>query len=335
MNQIGIKKLVSIKNLIFLLLGIGFLILPQILKNNYVISTIVYCFSFAAFGVAWNLIGGYGAQISWCHAAFVAVGAYTSFIAYGAFNMSPFLSMPIGMALSYLLATIIGRATFRLRGSYFSIATIAFAEIVRILLLYYKTITGGASGKYITFSKESFLNLTFKKDTPFYYIMLVVLVIVLLITAKFEKSKIGYYLGAIKGDEDAAMSLGIPAFKIKLTAFQLSAVITSAIGTIFAFFLTYIDPTSVGSMTLSVKIGVVAIIGGVGTLWGPVLGAFLIVPLIELTSVLLGQKGGSQLLYGLALVLVVIFRPNGLIGLIKKTGKLAKPDRSSEKGSNV
>jgi len=329
------SKKITLKSCIIAVLTLILIALPQIIDNNYVISTFVYCFSFAALGVAWNIIGGYGAQISLCHAAFVATGAYTSYIAYNAIGLSPFLSMPIGMIISYLLATLIGQGTFKLRGPYFSIATISFAEILRVLLLYFKNFTGGASGKYITFKKESFFNLTFKEDTAFYYIMLVVLVIVLFITAKFAKSKIGYYLGAIKGDEDAALSLGIPAFKIKLYAFQISAVITSAIGTIFGFFLTYIDPTSVGSINLSIKICVVAIIGGLGTLWGPVLGAFLIIPLIELASILLGQKGGSQLLYGLALILVVIFRSDGLISFFNKSSTSNRRIRKRDKGASV
>jgi branched-chain amino acid transport system permease protein len=223
--------------------------------------------------------------------------------------------MPVGMGLSFIAATLIGYGTFRLRGVFFSIATIAFAEILRVLILVFKSFSGGASGLYTTYAGNSFIRLTFRNDTPFYYIMLVVLSLVVFYTSRFEKSKIGYCLGAIKGDEDAAESLGIETFKIKLLAFQISAMITAVVGSIYASFLTYIDPTTICGMDLSVKIGVVAIMGGVGTLWGPVLGAFIIVPLIEITSILMGQQGGSQLLYGLALVLVVIFKPTGIISL--------------------
>ena len=313
-------------------IAVVLLVLPLFIDNNYIISTLVYCFSFAALGVAWNIIGGYGAQISWCHAAFIAMGAYTSYIGYNNFGISPFLSMPIGMIISYLLATLIGKGTFRLRGPFFSIATIAFAEIVRVLLLYFKDFTGGSSGNYITFRGENFFNLTFREDTPFYYIMFVVLALVIFVAGRFEKSKIGYYLGAIKGDEDAALSLGIPTFKIKLYAFQISAVMTSAIGTIFAFFMTYIDPTSVGSLTLSIKIGVIAIVGGLGTLWGPVLGAFVIIPLIEFANILLGQSGGSQILYGLALVLIIIFKSDGLISIFNKQKTVGSKKNTCKKG---
>jgi branched-chain amino acid transport system permease protein len=223
------------------------------------------------------------------------------------------------MAIAYGFATLVGYGTLRLRGAYFSISTIAFAEILRVLLLYFKGVTYGSSGAFITFRGSSFANLMFEDDIPFYYITFGILVLVLLFTKWFEKSKLGYYLGAIKGDEDAAISLGIPAFKIKLKAFQISAVITAAIGVVFAFFLSYIDPVSVCSMDLSVKIGVVVIVGGIGHLWGPVIGSFIIVPLIEITGVLLGQRGGSQILYGLALILIVTNKQDGVIGFFKKS----------------
>jgi len=315
MSLLFSKKKFSAKNLIQLFILIVLLILPHLIKNNYLTAVIITCFTFGALGVAWNLIGGYGAQISWCHAAFVATGAYTSFILNKRFGISPFVCIPIGILLAFLISTAIGYGTLKLRGPFFSIATIAFAEILRVLLLYFKGVTGGASGLYVTYRENSFANLTFSNDIPFYYIMLVALIIVLLITAFFEKSKTGYYLGAIKGDEDAAISLGIPAFKIKLRAFQLSAVIAAAIGTFYAFFLTYIDPASICGMDLSVKIGVVAIVGGIGTLWGPVVGAFVIIPLIELASNLVGQQGGTNLLYGLALMVVVILRSDGLLSI--------------------
>ncbi|MFT4106323.1 MAG: branched-chain amino acid ABC transporter permease [Lacrimispora sp.] len=305
----------STKNIVQLVVLIAVLILPFLIKSNYLTTVIITCFTFGSLGVAWNLIGGYGAQISWCHAAFVATGAYTSFILNKNFGISPFVCIPLAMLLALGISTIIGYGTLRLRGPFFSISTIAFAEILRVLLLYFKGITGGASGLFVTYREDSFWNLTFSNDKPFYYIMLFVLVTVILITAAFEKSKTGYYLGAIKGDEDAAISLGIPAFKIKLRAFQLSAVIAAAVGTIYAFFLTYIDPASICGMDLSVKIGVVAIVGGIGTLWGPVVGAFVIIPLIEFASHLMGQQGGTNLLYGLALMTVVIFRSDGLLSI--------------------
>lgn len=293
------------------------LIFPQVVSNYYV-SIICQCLLFACFGVSWNMIGGYGAQISWCHSAFVAMGAYCNFILASNFNISPWLTMPLGMVVSYVLATIIGYGTFRLRGPYFSIATIAFAEACRLSINYFKGITKGSAGIYVTYRGNSLAALTFKNDIPFYYISLALLVFILVITYIFTQSRTGKFLGAIKGDEDAAESLGIETFKVKLHAFQASAVFCAMAGAIYASFMTYISPTAICGMDLSIKIGIVAIVGGVGTLFGPVLGAFIVVPLIELTSKLLGAVGGSQLLYGLLLVVIVIFRPQGIISLFTR-----------------
>lgn len=293
------------------------MIFPNVVSNYYV-SIIIQCLLFACFGVSWNMIGGYGAQISWCHSAFVAMGAYCNFILASNFNISPWLTMPLGMAVSYVLATIIGYGTFRLRGPYFSIATIAFAEACRLSINYFKGITKGSAGIYVTYRGHSLAALTFKNDIPFYYISLALLVLILVVTYIFTQSRTGKFLGAIKGDEDAAESLGIETFKVKLHAFQASAVFCAMAGAIYASFMTYISPTAICGMDLSIKIGIVAIVGGVGTLFGPVLGAFIVVPLIELTSKLLGAVGGSQLLYGLLLILIVIFRPQGVISLFRR-----------------
>lgn len=315
------KDLLSPKYVLGLLVLAAAVVFPLFVRGNYLISISVSCFIFASLGVAWNIIGGYGAQISWCHAAFLSVGAYTNFILATNFGLSPFLSMPLGMLISFLLATLIGYGTFRLRGAYFSIATIAFAESVRILLQYCSGITKGAAGIYMTYSGHSFTALTFKNDRPFYYISLMLLLLIVYGTYRFTRSKTGFYLSAIKGDEDATESLGIETFKVKLTAFQISAMLTSVVGAIYASFLTYIAPASTCGLDLSIKIGVIAIVGGIGTLWGPVLGAFIVIPLIEMTSVLLGQHGGSQMLYGLLLIIIVIFRPAGVISLFQKGEK--------------
>ena len=170
----------------------------------------------------------------------------------------------------------------------------------------------------MTYRGNSLAALTFKNDIPFYYISLILLIGILIVTYIFTQSRTGKFLGAIKGDEDAAESLGIETFKIKLHAFQASAVFCALAGSIYASFMTYISPSAICGMDLSIKIGIVAIVGGVGTLFGPVLGAFIVVPLIELTSKLLGAVGGSQLLYGLLLVLIVIFRPQGIISLFSR-----------------
>jgi branched-chain amino acid transport system permease protein len=173
---------------------------------------------------------------------------------------------------------------------------------------------------FITFRKSSFWELTFRTDTPFYYIIFVLMLLALFCAYRFTKSKTGYYLSCIKGDEDAAQSLGIETFKVKLRAFQISAMMMSVAGAFYGSFLTYISPFSTASFDLSIQIGVVAIVGGVSTLWGPVLGAFIVVPLIEITGKLLGQRGSSTIFYGFLLILIVVFCPKGLIHLFSVWG---------------
>lgn len=310
------------KSIIIAVLAVILLLVPAITKNNYIITTLVYCFVFSSLGVSWNMIGGYGAQISWCHSVFVAMGAYSSMILYKTLGVSPFISIFVGMALAYALATAIGYGTFRLRGPFFSLSTIAFAEIVRIIIQFWGGLTGGASGYSVQYKGANFINLMFKNDVPFYYIMFTVLAVVILLTSWFEKSKMGYYLSAIKGDEDAAISLGINSFKVKLKTFQISAVIAAAVGTFYGFFLTFIDPMTICSLDFSVKIGIGAIIGGIGTLWGPVLGAFVVNIITQLLNSSFSDIGGlSQCLYGLALIIVVAFRPAGLISFFTGKGR--------------
>ena len=284
-------------------------------RPNYIITIIIQCLAFAIFGICWNILGGYGAQISWCSAAFVAIGAYTNFICQQSFGLSPFVTLPLGVILSFLFATAIGYGTFRLRGPYFSIATIAFAETLRSVIQYAQPITKGSAGIYITFKGDNFWALTFRNDTPFYYIIFFLMLLALFFSYRFTKSKTGYFLSCIKGDEDAAQSLGIETFKVKLTAFQISAIMMSVAGAFYGSFLTYISPFSTASFDLSIQIGVVAIVGGVSTLWGPVLGSFIVIPLIEITGKVLGQRGSSTILYGLLLIVIVIFCPKGLINL--------------------
>lgn len=296
---------------------------PLLGTSNYLITVGVNCLIFACFGLSWNLISGYGGQISWCHSSFAAIGAYTSVILFNRMGISPFLSLPLGMLLSFVLSTIIGFISFRYRGPFFSITTIALAELVRVLILHFADLTQGSRGINIKFS-ASFVNLLFSSNTPYFYIMIVLLAIMIVVTNIFEKSKTGYYLRLIANDEDAAITLGVPTSKVKLRTLQLSAILMSALGTFYAFFMMFIDPNVIAGLDLSIKIGSVAIIGGIATAWGPVVGAFIIIPLIELANVLLGQSGAAQFLYGAGIVLVVVLQPKGVLYFFNKESKVYK-----------
>jgi branched-chain amino acid transport system permease protein len=276
-------------------------------------------FLFATMGLAWNLIGGYGAQLSLGHSAFFAIGAYTSVLLLGAFGLSPWIGGAIGMAVACLAAIIIGVPCFRLRGPYFTLATIAAAEIVRILLLHFQDLTGGANGIPLPFHGNSFLSLQFSTKAPYYYLALLLLVIVFCVVQQMQRQKIGRYLAAIREDQDAAESLGVQSDRVKLTAFLVSGAITAACGVFYAFAVGYIDPDGVASVNLSIEIAVVVIVGGINTLWGPILGALVVIVLTELTNMYLGslRSGASLVLYGLLLIVVVLVRPAGLISLFR------------------
>ncbi len=306
------------------------LIFPLVVHVPYYIHTMFMFFLFATMGLAWNLIGGYGAQLSLGHSAFFAIGAYTSVLLAGDFNITPWVGGGVGMVLACLAAIIIGVPCFRLRGPYFALATIAAAEIIRILLLHFQHLTGGANGIPLPFHGANFLFLQFATEGPYYYLALLLLVVVFAIVHRMKKQKIGRYLAAVREDQDAAESLGVRSDRVKLTAFVVSAAITAACGVFYAFSVGYIDPDSVASVNLSVEIAVVVIVGGINTLWGPVLGASVVIALTELTNMFLGSFHGAGLvLYGLLLIVVVLAKPAGLISFFDYRKAKPLPKKAS------
>ena len=293
------------------------LLLPMVFNSFYIMSVLINCLLFASMGYAWNLISGYGGMVSICHAGFIAIGAYTCFLMYINFGISPILSMPIGILICYIFATIMGRITLKYRGPFFSISTIVFIELFRTMLMYFKDITNGSSGLVIPYSEPDPLNLLFPNNVPYYYIALVVLLLCMLVCWLFINSKSGYYLRTIKGDQDAAESLGIDAMRVKLRSFQVGAVMTSVIGAVYALFFTYIEPATICSMDLSIKICSIVIIGGIGTFFGPLIGAFVLIPLSEV-ALRVFPDGGAQLFYGLGLIIIILVLPGGIESLFSK-----------------
>jgi branched-chain amino acid transport system permease protein len=294
--------------------------LPLVVTKTYYLHIVFMVYLFAAIGIGWNLIGGYGAQLSLGHSVFFALGAYVPVLLMLNLQVSPLIGGFAGIALAVLAAALIGVPCFRLRGPYFALATIAAGEITRTLLLHFQGATGGANGLPIPFRGDNALYLQFSSKAPYYYLALALLVAVFLVARHLEKAKIGRYLSAIREDQDAAESLGVRTMNIKLVAFMVSAAVAAAAGLLYAFTVAYIDPDGVCSINLSVEIATVVIVGGIGRLWGPVLGAAVIILLTELTNIYLGamRSGASLVLYGALLIIVILVRPNGLISLFDR-----------------
>lgn len=299
-------------------------LIPVFAKSNYIVSVGVLFFIYSSLGACWNIIGGYAGQTCWCMASFVAIGAYTSFILDVKFGVVPWIGMLAAMLISLAVSLVVGLVSFKHRGVFFSLVTIGFTEIVRILLIYFKDVTGGSNGLYITWRGSNFAKLTFNSDTPFFYILMVVTACIFFIAWRIENTRLGYYLRAIRADEDAAESLGIQSYKVKMKAFSISAVMASVVGVFFAYYLTYIDPNAVGALSISTKIGAMAIVGGIGTLYGPLIGAAVLIPMTEISNILLGSTGSGMLLYGLVMLLIIILRPGGVISFFRKDNNSAR-----------
>jgi branched-chain amino acid transport system permease protein len=268
---------------------------------------------------AWNIVGGYAGQVSVGHAVFFGFGAYSSVVVYTHLGWPPIAGAPLGMALSVLLAAAIGVPTLRLSGHYFSMATIAVGELVRVLSST-SDFLGGAQGLGGPAIPRTVFDLSFLSATPFYYIFLGVLLVLLWLTWAIERGRMGFYLRAIKDSERAARSLGVSAGRYKLYAYMLSGAFTSLAGSLYLCMFGFVDPESGFGILISVKMVVMAALGGAGQLFGPLVGALILVPLEELSNSLLGGQGAGLtfVVYGAIIVIIARFLPSGLLSLLDR-----------------
>ena len=294
------------------------LAVPLFVSNSFAIDICIRILLFAFIGVAWNLMGGYAKQLSLGHAAYFGLGAYTSTILLIRYGVSPWIGMLVGGIVAMLASLPIGALCFRLRGPYFAIATIATAQVLMLLFLKFRDFAWGAEGTTIPNLGDAPLMMQFEGKAPYYYIVLALLVIGLVVTYCIERSWIGYYLVAVGEDEDAAEAIGVDAQGIKRNIYLISAFLTALAGTFYVQYIYFIDPNTAFSFNVSVEAALVSIVGGIGTLWGPVVGTVF----LEATSALLqswlgGGHGGVQLtVYSLILIAVILIRPTGLIGIM-------------------
>ena len=270
----------------------------------------------ALLALSWNMLGGFGGQFSFGHAAFFGSGAYVQAIAQLSLGWNAWLALAAALAVAAGVGGFIGALTFRygLKGSYFALVTLAFAEVLRILAVSVG-FTGGGVGLMLAPS-ESFANMQFASRKGYIGLVLALVVAALLVTAWLRHSRFGAQLQAVRDNEDAARAIGVGAWSVKVGAITLSAAFMGAGGAFYVQVFQYIDPALVFGPASSVEALVAAIVGGMGTLWGPVLGAAVLHLLAELTRNLFGQLPGlNMIVYGCVLVLIVMFVPNGLSGV--------------------
>jgi len=281
---------------------------------------------------AWNIVGGYAGQVSVGHVVFFGCGAYAAMGAYHHFHLPPMVGIPAGIAFAVGIAASIGVPTLRLSGHYFSMATIAVAELARLIVINteYLGAAVGLSGPTVP---RNVFDLSFISALPYYYLFLAILIITLLITWWMTNSRMGFYLRAIRDSERAARSLGAPASRTKLYAFMLSAGLTSVAGALYAMMFGFVDPESGLGILISVKMLIMAALGGAGMLFGPLVGAAILVPLEEISNSVLGGKGAGLtfVVYGAIIVLIARFQPGGILELVNRL--LARRGKTSEESA--
>ena len=294
-------------------LAAAFVLYPIFFSNAFYLDIGVALLLAAISASAWNIVGGYAGQVSVGHCMFFGAGAYLPLLFYHHWQLPPLVGVPVGIAVSLVLAVVVGMPTFRLTGHYFSMATIAVAELIRLVIGTWD-FAGAAIGLQGPAVGRGWYDLTFRSEIPYYYIFLAVLMILLLVTWQIQRSRFGYYLRAIKAGERAARSLGVPVRRIKLYALMLSAAFTSVAGSLYSIKTGFIDPESGFGILVSVQMVIIAALGGAGSLYGPLIGAIILIPLQTATNTWFGGGGTglTYILYGGIIVIIARFEPGGL-----------------------
>ena len=297
---------------------------PAIVQSAFWLQVLIMVVFFAYLTACWNIVAGYAGQLSIGHAAFVMIGAYTSSLLFIELGISPWLGMLAGGLLAALAGFVVGYPTFRIRGSYFAIATIVWAEGLRKIFENTERIgrvtIGGAEGLTIPLLHHAALQYQFDDKAYYYYVILAMTAGMVYLTYRIDRSKMGYYLTAIREDEDAARALGINVRKYKLLALVISAFFTALAGTYYAQLFLYIEPLGVGGLPISIEMLLLGVIGGRGTILGPILGASFLVPVRELARTYVGTTylGAHLVIYGLIMAAVILFLPHGIEEPVRK-----------------
>ena len=291
---------------------------PVVVRDSFILDSLILILLWGALSSAWNVAGGYAGQVSLGHAAFFGIGAYAAGLMSARYHQSPWLGLLVGVALSLVAGGVIGFLSNRLKGPYFALSTIAFAEVLKIVASRWRGFTAGSEGVPVPFRPGLWtmgLN-----HVQWVYLALAVAVLYYLVQVYLERSRVGYQLAGVREDEDAAEALGIATRRLKVQAVTLSAALTSMCGSLWAQYVGFVDPIHVFSIDLSVRFALNSIIGGIGTALGPFLGSLLITSLeTYLRATFSGMKAGFGgiylIIYGTVLILMVRWAPEGLMGL--------------------
>lgn len=332
------------------LVGLGLLVLyPFVFTNPFPRHILVMTLLFATMGTAWNILGGFAGQVSFGHGVYFGAGAYVAAYFYKAHGLSPLLTWPLALLLSIVAAVLIGLPTFRLRGHYFVLASVFIMEGIFTVVANWDRVGGAIGLEYPVHTARGALDAIWHLQfhgtkLPYYFGILALFVLVLAAAWRIQRSTLGMFLVALREEQDAAQSVGVDVTRYKLVALMVSALFTTLCGIFYAQYVLYVEPVSTISLLISLEIAFIAIFGGVGTLWGPALGAFVIIPLTEqlrahlsgrlaldisrlaeggvwnrLQYYLAGGGGNVDILvYALLIMLIARFQPNGVLGFFRK-----------------
>lgn len=318
MDKINVKKQVKIyhRNLTVILVALlaVFLLISVFVKLPYFINIFVITFYMATLSMAWNILGGITGQNSLGLAAYMGLGAYVCCLAVTKFSLNPWVAAVLDMLIVGVVAGVIFFPSLILKGPYFTLVSIAFAESIRQFIIN-SEFFGRASGVGLPFGKDSFLQFRFTSKVPYYYIGLLMMVGVYLLMKKISRSKLGFALRTIREDEDAAAAIGINPTKYKVIAVVISAVIAGLVGFFYACYIRYIDPDMM-IQAKSTEIVLPAVVGGAAFIEGPLIGGLIMIPLSELLRANFAAvlPGINMLMYAVVLIVVIRFRPAGILG---------------------
>ena len=302
------------------------LALPLVVRNPFFLHLCIMVLMWTLLGAAWNVLGGFAGQVSFGHAALFGVGSYVTIILYLKAGVAPWWGIPLAGVAAAVVSLPLGLICFRLRGPYFSLSTLAVAEIVRLVALNWEAVTNGPEGFLITHLPPVTLlghPVDWEAKEPFYLAVAVLALGAVAVTAWLERSRLGAFLVAIRENEDAAEAVGIDTVRAKVTTLAISAFLAGAGGGFYAFYFRYVDPDAVLPITLSMEMVFLAVVGGLGTVVGPFIGAIFLTTLGE--SMRARFQVGHLIFYGLFMMIVIRYMPEGIWGRLRRVLRRRAP----------